>query len=64
MTKIIKSFYETEQRFAAAAERFFFHHSYLGLFTVFIGMPIFTLGAVAISTTVIMFPLSLLFGWV
>lgn len=64
MITIIKSFYKTEHRFGAAAERFFFHHPYLGLFTVFVGMPIFILGAVAISATVIMLPLSLLFGWV
>lgn len=64
MTKIKKSFYEAEHKFDAVAEHFFFHHPYLGFFIVFIGMPIFILGAVAISTTVIMLPLSFLFGWI
>lgn len=64
MTKIKKSFYEAEYKFDAAAERFFFYHPYLGFFTVFIGMPIFILGAVVISTTVIMLPLSFLCGWI
>lgn len=64
MTKIIKSLYEAEHKFDAIAERFFFHHPYLGFFTAFIGIPIFILGAVTISTTVIMLPLSLLFGWI
>lgn len=64
MTKIIKSFYKAEHKFDATAERFFFHHPYLGFLTAFIGIPIFILGAVTISTTVIMLPLSLLFGWI
>lgn len=63
MTKIIKSLYETEHRFDAAAEHFFFHHPCLGFFTAFIGVPIFILAAVTISTTVILLPLSFLFGW-
>lgn len=64
MTKLMISFYETERKFDAAAERFFFHHPYLGLVTVFIGMPIFILSAVVIGTAAIMLALSLLFGWV
>lgn len=63
MTKIIKSFYETKHKYHAAAKRFFFHHPYLGFFAFFIGIPIFMLGAVIISTTVIVLPLSFLFGW-
>lgn len=63
MIKILKSFYKTEHRFDVAVERFFFHHPYLGFFTAFIGIPIFILGAVTLSTTVIMLPLSFLFGW-
>lgn len=64
MTKIIKSFYEKEHSLDSAAECFFFHHPYLGYFTAFIGIPIFTLGAVTIGATVIILPLSFLFGWI
>lgn len=63
MTKIINAFYETEHRFDVAAERFCAHHPYIGCMTAFIVIPISILGAVTISTIVVMLPLSLLFGW-
>ena len=36
----------------------------MGFAAMFIGMPIFILGAVCVSTTVIILPISLIFGWV
>lgn len=61
MTTLIKSIHKYEDKFEKKAERFTFHHPY---FALFIGMPIFTLIAVAAGTTVIALPLSLIFGWV
>lgn len=64
MRKLLKSIRIAESDFDASVERYFFHHPYLGYFTAFIGIPIFILGAVIISTIVIMIPLSFLFGWI
>lgn len=63
MTKIMQCFYTVEHRLGAAADGFIFHHPYLGLITVFIGMPILVLSAVTISTIVIMLPFVILLGW-
>ena len=52
-----------EQRFDAKAERFIWHHPLLGFFFIFIGMPLFVLLGVCISTVVIAFPMAGLFGW-
>ena len=52
-----------EQRFDAKAERFIWHHPLLGFFFIFIGMPLFVLLGVCISTIVIAFPMAWLFGW-
>lgn len=64
MTTLIKSIHKYEDNFEKKAERFTFHHPYFAFLALFIGMPIFTLIAVAASTTVIALPLSLIFGWV
>lgn len=45
------------------AERFIWHHPLLGFFFIFIGMPLFVLLGVCISTIVIAFPMAWLFGW-
>ena len=52
-----------EQRFDAKAEHFIWHHPLLGFFFIFIGMPLFVLLGVCISTVVIAFPMAWLFGW-
>ena len=52
-----------EQRFDAKAERFIWHHPLLGFFFIFIGMPLFVLLGVCISTVVIAFPMAWLFDW-
>lgn len=64
MSKLLKSIRIAESNFDASAERFFFYHPYLGLLIVVVGMPIFILVAVAISTTAIMLPVSFLLGWI
>lgn len=63
MSKLLISIQIAESHFGDSAERFFFHHSYLGFLAAFIGIPVFLLGAVTISTTVVVLPLSFLFGW-
>lgn len=64
MSKLLKFMQKEESNLDASVERYFFHHPYLGYFTAFIGIPIFTLGAVTIGATVIILPLSFLFGWI
>lgn len=63
MSKLLKSIRIAESNFDASAERFFFYHPYLGFLTAFVGIPIFILVAVTISTTAIMLPVSFLLGW-
>lgn len=63
MNHLLKSIQITESNINASVEDFFFHHPYLGFIIAFIGIPISILGAVTISTTVIMLPFSFLFGW-
>ena len=60
---IINAARRFEQRFDAKAERFIWHHPLLGFFFIFIGMPLFVLLGVCISTIVIAFPMAWLFGW-
>lgn len=63
MTKIMNRVHAWEAGFDKKAVRFASHHPYLAYLAVFIGMPLFILGAVFLSTTVIMLPLALIFGW-
>ncbi|WP_418750371.1 hypothetical protein [Frisingicoccus sp.] len=64
MTHLKKSIYKFSNKFDTAAARFTLRHPYMGFAAMFIGMPIFILGAVCVSTTVIILPISLIFGWV
>ena len=63
MTTIIKSIYKFEDKFERSAECFAFHHPYLAFLAMFIGMPIFILIAVTVSTTLIALPMTWIFGW-
>ena len=63
MKAILKSIRNFEDKFDRIAERFTFHHPYLAFLAMFIGMPIFILIAVFISTVVIIFPIAWIFGW-
>ena len=49
-------------KFERKAEGFTFHHPYLVSFSLFIGIPIFTLTAVAACTVMIALPFSIAFG--
>lgn len=53
-----------ESHVDAAMEKFLFHHRLLGLFMIFVGMPLVTLVAVCVCTTIITLPIALLFGWI
>lgn len=64
MTTILKSVYLTELKFGAAATRFFSHHLFLGYLTIFVGMPLFVLGAICVCSTALILPFALLFGLV
>ena len=60
---ITKSIRKFEYKFDLKAEQFIWHHPLLGFFLLFIGMPLFILLGVCISTVVIAFPMAWLFGW-
>ena len=50
------------EQFDAAMERYIFHHRCLGFLMVFIGMPLVTLAAVCICSTLIVLPIAWLWG--
>lgn len=60
---ITKSIRKFEYKFDLKAEKFIWHHPLLGFFFIFIGMPLFVLLGVCISTVVIAFPMAWFFGW-
>lgn len=62
MKVILKSIQNFEDKFDRSAELFAFHHPYLAFLAIFIGMPIFVLIAVFISTVAITFPIAYIFG--
>lgn len=61
--RITKSVRKFEHEFDMKAERFLWRHPFLGFLSIFVGMPIFVLVCVCISTVVIAFPMAWLFGW-
>ncbi len=64
MFAFIKRVSRFENRIDASMEKFIFHHKILGLFMIFIGMPLVTLAAVFVCTTIIALPIAFLFGWI
>ena len=60
---IIKSIRKFERIFDIKAEKFMWRHPFIGFFSIFIGMPIFILVCVCISTIAIVFPMAWIFGW-
>ncbi len=60
---ITKAIQNLERRFDAKAERFLWRHPFLGFFSIFIGMPAFVLAGVCVSTTLVLFPIAWLMGW-
>ena len=63
MRAILKSIHKFEDKFDRKAGRFALRHPYLAFLAMFIGIPIFILIAVAVSTTLIAMPLAWIFGW-
>lgn len=60
---IAKTIRKYERRFDAKAENFMWRHPLLGVFLIFVGMPMLVLLCVCISTVVVAFPMAWLFGW-
>ena len=52
-----------ENKFDRYAERFALRHPYLAVFVMFIGVPLFILIAVVVSTMLIAVPMAWVFGW-
>lgn len=63
MASFMKSIRRLEAKFDHKAERFVFHHPYLGFFAMFLIMPILILATVAAITMLIALPTAFLFGW-
>lgn len=63
MTAILESLHKFERGFDERAQRFALYHPCLALLAAFAGIPIFLLGAVAVCTALITFPLALIFGF-
>lgn len=64
MFAFIKRASRFQNHIDAAMEKFIFHHKVLGFFIIFIGMPLVTLAAVCICTSILALPIALLFGWI
>ncbi len=60
---ITKAIQNLERRFDAKAERFLWRHPILGFFSIFIGIPALVLTGVCVSTTLVLFPIVWLMGW-
>lgn len=60
---ITKSIRKFEREFDFRTERFLWKHPFLGFLSIFIGIPIFILICVCVSTTVLMLPAAWLFGF-
>lgn len=59
---ILQTIRKYEQEFDLRAKRFLWKHPILGFLSIFVGMPIFVLFCVCVSTTVITLPIAWLFG--
>lgn len=53
-----------ENRIDTSLEKFVFHHQFLGFFMIFVRMPLVTLAAVCVCTTILALPIAFLFGWI
>lgn len=62
MLTFIKRVSRFENHVDDAMEKFVFHHKFLGLLMIFIGMPLAILAAVCVCTTMITLLITFLFG--
>lgn len=63
MVSLLRRFSHMGSRIDSSLEKFIFHHKILGFLMIFIGMPLITLAAVCICTTLIILPIAFVFGW-
>lgn len=64
MFTFIKRVSRFENRIDTSLEKFVFHHQFLGFFMIFVGMPLVTLAAVCVCTTILALLIAFLFGWI
>lgn len=64
MFTFIKRVSRFENRIDTSIEKFVFHHQFLGFFMIFVGMPLVTLAAVCVCTTILALPIAFLLGWI
>lgn len=64
MFMLVKRVSRFENYIDAAMEKFLFQHRLLGIFMIFIGIPLVTLAAVCVCTTMITLPIAFMFGWI
>lgn len=62
MFAVIKRLSRFQDQVDASMEKFIFHHKFFGFFLVFVGMPLITLVAVCLCTTIIAMPIALVLG--
>lgn len=63
MLNLSKKIIESHSYCEKQMEKFLFHHPIIGLLLIVVGMPVFVLLAVAVSSTAVMLPVSWLMGW-
>ncbi|MDO4439080.1 MAG: hypothetical protein Q4B86_06525 [Eubacteriales bacterium] len=63
MIALINSIHRFENNFERKVEHRDFNHPGLVLFALIFGLPVFTLLAVAMGTTLFVLPFSLIMGW-
>lgn len=63
MTHLTRSIRSFEKRFDMGAQRFAHRHPVLGFLAMFVGVPVTVLLAVGIGTAAVVFPISLVMGW-
>ena len=64
MFTFIKRVSRFENHIDTSLEKFVFHHQFLGFFMIFGGIPLVTLAAVCVCTTILALPIAFLFGWI
>ena len=63
MTYMIQTIKTWEITFDQKAENFIFKHPFLSFVGIVVGVPIFILAAVGVSTTIVILPIAWMFGW-
>ena len=63
MTYMIQTIKTWEITFDQKAEHFIFKHPFLSFVGIVVGVPIFILAAVGVSTKIVILPIAWMFGW-